>query len=805
MVKTRGRKILGDILARRGRSLMVILSIMIGVFGVATMLSITDLLNRQLKEDIKTEQISHTQIYVISGGESITAAENRAYLENLKTLPGVVDVEGQAVYRVDWQHDNEQKYGVMFAFSEPFEDADLQTISRLIDGRYPKTGEIAVEPRFAEANNLEIGDKLRFPNTGNEEWEIVGIVLHPYYAEFPSNQTSILVDERIFANYEDAHRIVGFTGLSVIQVRYESTAQSREGLNELVDAIGRKTPYLVYYTYQDDPEDNFLMSVMADMTGAMDGLGIVSMIVSGFLVTNVMNTVIVEQRRQIGAMKSLGASFGDNFRIYAGIALVYGVIGTALGLLLAVPAAASAARPVANWAAAYIEGYKISPVGLGVGAVMGLLVPILATLLPLWQASRISILDAVTDLGISSDWGTSRLSRIMGRLPLPLPVLQASNNIIKKKERLALTILTLTAAVAAFMGATAVSGSLNSFGSQMIGIHNYEIRVTPQRASDYEQMVTLVSEKIEDAEAVYPGLDVLVQVPGFSSRTPLREGSNQVTIAGFDPATPTYNFDLLEGTGWSEDPTRRGIIISRPLADSIAKHVGDTLSFIVNDREHSYEIIGIDSYVFEGIFMDWRELAHIAGYVDDAGQPQISAVYITLEGDATVAGVDDEIEKITTLLNANEIHATFFNQPRSAEVLTEQVSVLGIIFQMMSLVMAAVSAIGLLAALSMAVLERQKEIGVMRSVGASSRTVMSQFMLEGIWIGLLAWMAAIPLGILMGQSFLGILPLDYMVLDFPPQLVALGLGGVMIVVTLASLWPSLMASRKTVSEILRYQ
>lgn len=203
--------------------------------------------------------------------------------------------------------------------------------------------------------------------------------------------------------------------------------------------------------------------------------------------------------------------------------------------------------------------------------------------------------------------------------------------------------------------------------------------------------------------------------------------------------------------------------------------------------------------------MDWRELARVAGYMDESGQPQVSTVYVDLKGDPSVDAVDDKIDDITTLLSANEIQATFFNQPRSAEVLTEQVSVLGIIFQMMSLVMAAVSAIGLLAALSMAVLERQKEIGVMRSVGAQSHTVMGQFMLEGILIGILAWVAAIPLGIVMGQGFLGILPLDYMELDFPPQLVALGLVGVMIVVTLASLWPSLVASRKTVAEILRYQ
>lgn len=805
MFKTRSKKIFRDMLARKGRSLMVILSITIGVFGVATMLSITDLLNRQLKEDIKNEQISHTKVYVISGAESVTAEENLAYLNNLKTLPGVVDVEGQAVYPVTFQHKDKQDDAVMLAFSEPFGEGRLETISRIVKGRYPGAGEIAVEPRFAEANDLEIGDTLRFPNTGETEWEIVGILLHPYYTEFPSTQTSVLVADRLFANYADAQRIVGFTGLSAIHVRYENTAQSKDGMSDLVAAVSRETPYMPYFTYQDVPEDNFVSNIMADITASMDMLGIIAMVVSGFLVTNVMNSVVLEQRRQIGAMKSLGATLRDNFHIYAGMAFAYGIIGTGLGLLLAAPIAANTARPVASWVSAYIEGYKLSPLGLGIGAVMGLVIPVLAALIPVWRSTRISILEAVTDFGLSSDWGKSWLARQLGQLPLPMTILQAIRNIWHKKGRLTLTILTLTAAVSAFMGARAVSASLDTFIGNMVNIHDYDIRLTPQRASDYERLTALVHEQMDGVAAVYPGLDVTVSIPGFVSKTPMKEGSNQVTVAGFDPATPTYDFDFVDGLGWQNDPTQTGVVVSRPLADALNKTVGDTLTFSVNDREYQYEILGIDTYIFEAIFMDWHELAQIAGYVDEAGLPMVSTVYIVLEGDPSIDRVDDKIDEMTALLSANGIQGTYFNQPQAAKVQSEQAGVLGIIFQMMSFVMAAVGAIGLMAALSMAVFERQKEIGVMRSVGARSRTVMGQFMLEGILIGLLAWVVAIPISIWMGQGLLTLIPSDYLDLNYPPQLVGLGLAGVLIVVVLASLGPSLMASRKTVANILRYQ
>ncbi|NDJ78744.1 MAG: hypothetical protein GYB65_21040 [Chloroflexi bacterium] len=231
MFKTRSRKIIRDIMARKGRSILVILSIMIGVFGVTTMTSITDLVNRQLDKDIRSDQISHTKVNVISGETAISRADNRAYLGALQTElapSGVIDIEGQAIFPVVWQHGDQQANAVMFSFSEPFGEGNLETVSRIVKGRYPEPGqsEIAVEPRFAEVNNLALGDTLCFPNTGNEEWEIVGFLLHPYFTELAETQMMVQVEDRILANYEDAQRIIGFSGLSAIHVRYETTPQS---------------------------------------------------------------------------------------------------------------------------------------------------------------------------------------------------------------------------------------------------------------------------------------------------------------------------------------------------------------------------------------------------------------------------------------------------------------------------------------------------------------------------------------------------------------------------------------------------
>jgi len=105
----------------------------------------------------------------------------------------------------------------------------------------------------------------------------------------------------------------------------------------------------------------------------------------------------------------------------------------------------------------------------------------------------------------------------------------------------------------------------------------------------------------------------------------------------------------------------------------------------------------------------------------------------------------------------------------------------------------------------MSVFERQKEIGVMRSIGASSRTVAGQFLVEGILVGLAAWIIGAPLSYLLSKGLVAMLPFDIQNISYAPISLLVGLVGIVIIAAVASLWPSIRAARKTVSEIIRYQ
>jgi len=127
----------------------------------------------------------------------------------------------------------------------------------------------------------------------------------------------------------------------------------------------------------------------------------------------------------------------------------------------------------------------------------------------------------------------------------------------------------------------------------------------------------------------------------------------------------------------------------------------------------------------------------------------------------------------------------------------------------MAILLAVVGAIGLMGTMSLNVLERTREIGVMRAIGASNGAILQIVIVEGVLIGLLSWMIgtliAYPLSrVLSDQVGTSILqaPLSY---TFSTGGTITWLVTVLLLSALASFFPARSASRVTVREVLAYE
>ncbi|NDJ79227.1 MAG: FtsX-like permease family protein [Chloroflexi bacterium] len=869
MIKTRGRKIIRDILARRGRTALVSISIMVGVFGAVTLISTNDLLLSQIKEDVQSDEIAMARVFVaVPSSDTVITLEDN--LQMLATLGdpeqnlGVTAVQGQMVAPVSWRTPEEAasdtrfkdayllaylsplsegETGVRVATDDysPLEDVQIEPM-QLHDGGWPAPGEIVVERRFAEENDLEAGDFLTFQPFAAEdaevqEWRISGLVFHPYWVEGTSGTAEAVT--RIYANFEDAETIVGSSALSTFYLRYRSTERAEAQVDELEALIRNtkletesgiegetiaQTKYTPMGTWLDDPDNYFLIGEVEEITNVLDILAYVALIVSGFLVTNVVNTIVVEQKRQIGVLKSIGATRLDNFAIYAGIAILYGIIGTIPGVILGVIAGSAMAQAVGPLADTLIEGFNVSLLAVVIGAVMGILVPVVAALIPVFNGTRVTIMDAMTDLGIASNWGQGRLARWIKALPLPTNIRQAFSNVVQKQGRLALTVITLTLATAAFMGVFAMFNSLTNEINALYDTFKFEISISPTQAQSFDEVRALIVgegettdgealEPIAGVKAVHPGVNFGVEVFKVGNTAlDIQPNTVEVGAIGFDTTTASdaaiFQMEYTDGSGWNPDDPTAGVVLTKPAMTLLDAEVGDMVGITAGGVEREYEVVGVINYPFELALMQWEELATLAGFVDNSDNPQPTTLFVQLEdSDAAASEVDDVIDAISRRLRSEYgITAEYGNQVQEQEDQTQQFLVFGMIFQITSGVMAAVGAIGLLTTLSMAVFERQKEIGVMRSIGARSSTIISQFLTEGLLIGVIAWIIAVPLSYLLGIALMNSLGFDDLIeFTYQPWILLLGLAGMLIVAMIASLWPAIAASRKTVSDILRYQ
>jgi ABC-type antimicrobial peptide transport system permease subunit len=929
MIKTRGRKIIRDIWSRKGRTLLVSASIFIGVLGVVTLFTVRDLTLRQLNEDIREDRLTMIDVFVSAPSDA--AIDDDAYLatlnrknetgQALRTLEGIELVEGQAYYPITFKQPDNGVFveGELRTYATLLQNVQLEPM-RLIEGSvWPTAGQrqVALEKRMAEQYGFEVGDEIVFratstEGTREETFTVSGLVIHPY--SYPrstvTNGLGFGPKDGIYAQYEDARFLLDFAGLNIFAARYETFDLAERHFETFQNAIGETTPYVPYYAILEDPANAEQMRNAETIINVLSMLAMVTMIVSGFLVVNMINTIMVEQKNQIGVMKSIGASGRDNFLIYTGNALVYGVIGTLPALIIGVILGYRLALVVAPLMDVLIEDFGWSPSSVLIGALLGLIVPGLAAVIPVYRGIQVSIIEAMIDQGIGTAYGQGWLARRIGTLPLPISIRQAVSNVFQNRGRLVLTVTTLTLALAAFMGVIAVGILFNTEIQNVFDRLGYQIMVIPSEIQDFAEMKETI-EGVEGVSAVAPGALASVQVEGgYVNPFTL---NNQVTAIALDPAASVFNFNYKDGEGWSKDPTRDGVVITSTMASQLGVSAGDDMTFVVGGNRITQEVIGIDAAIFDSLYLEWTQLATLAGLSQGVPQPNQYTVEATLAGHAeaviavgldvpaimfflpeglesksvlitqaladaeelavgetlnlaigdytgshpiagivqmppqfesasqeailfafkdlvTLTGVSlegepapngyfvtmakddpstDEVDAVMervkqTLLDRGTT-GQFQNQLAQAELFTELISQFFSILLIAAALIAAVGTVGLLTTLAISVFERQKEIGVMRSIGAGSTTIATQFLTEGVIVSLTAWVLAIPLSYVIALGLIASFEMESIDFNYPLSALLIGLVGTLVLATLASLGPSLTAARKTVSDILRYQ
>lgn len=190
-----------------------------------------------------------------------------------------------------------------------------------------------------------------------------------------------------------------------------------------------------------------------------------ALILSGFLVINVITALLTQQTRQIGVMKAVGARPIQIAELYLRMVICFG-LGA---LLLAIPMGALGARTFSDFVAAQLNfdlgGPSIQPVALGLQLAVGIITPIAAAFFPIVHTVQRTVREALSDAGVEGAQPShsplaQRFNALQQHLPLSRPARLSLRNTFRRRGRLIRTLIPLILGGALFMSVLSVRASL---------------------------------------------------------------------------------------------------------------------------------------------------------------------------------------------------------------------------------------------------------------------------------------------------------------------------------------------------------
>jgi putative ABC transport system permease protein len=493
------------------------------------------------------------------------------------------------------------------------------------------------------------------------------------------------------------------------------------------------------------PVDSFIQPLIL----LLGVIGFFALLLSGFLVINTIGALLTQQTRQIGVMKSIGARSRDIVGMYLVTVLAFGI----LSLFVSVPLGVLGAWGLSNFFAGLfnfdITSVSVPPMVLALQVTAGLLVPLLAALAPVLTGTRITVREAISGYGLGKGrFGKGRIDRLIERVRfMSRPMLLALRNTFRRKGRLALTLSTLTIAGVIFMAVMSVRESLNLTLEDIFAYYDYDVGVTMSRP--YRTAV------LDEALRV-PGVVGVEYWSSYGAQRLLaddRVSTNSFSILSLPAQTEIFKPKMQAGRWLMPEDEPAVVVNTEFLKKEPDVKLGDQIRIKVAGKKTTLRVIGIADILFDqpSVYVNQPYFSRVVGEVGTSSQAQVLTEHHDGASQAQVAKVIEERFKRQGLELASTQTLTQLHANSSVGI-----NLIVVFLLIMAVLLAVVGGLGLMGTMSINVLERTREIGVMRAIGATDAAVLRIVMVEGILIGMLSWfigaLLALPMSKLMNDG-----------------------------------------------------
>ena len=189
------------------------------------------------------------------------------------------------------------------------------------------------------------------------------------------------------------------------------------------------------YLLFGSPGEHTVNDILQPLLLILTGLGGLALVLSGFLVVNVISAILAQQTRQIGIMKAIGARRSQLMTLYFGMVLMYGLLALLVGLPLGAAGAWLFSTYMANFFNFDLSGFNYPVSVLVIQIAIGLLIPVGVAVVPILNGTRITVREAVSDYGLgAAQLGASLIDRLLQRIRgLSRPLMLSLRNTFRRK------------------------------------------------------------------------------------------------------------------------------------------------------------------------------------------------------------------------------------------------------------------------------------------------------------------------------------------------------------------------------------
>ena len=795
-IKPRWRKVLVDFWENKARLALVIASIFVGVYAVGMI---------QVTQTILPANLEATYEGSTPANITITTDEfDQSFMDLISRIPGVDLVDGRKSITVRARIlGDEQWENLKLIAVDESQNLEIKTLT-LQAGRFPsEEGDLLLLSEALNDFAVEPGDtmEIQLQDDTTRSVNVSGIV-KDYTAgvENTMNRRVAFIDSRDLAYFHSS------SSMDTLYISVEGDTNDLAFIEEIAALVQDKVEDTGRFIYNmrvqpsnQHPYGNYIEAVSV----ILNFVGILIVILGSFLVINTMNAIISEHTRQIGVMKLIGAQSRDIIKMYTVLVLLFGLVA----FVAAVPASSYSAYLLSNRIAIILNGklqnttcFPIVPSAIIIQAVIAFIVPISAAIVPIIQGAKTSVQHALHSNLIQTKTEDSRLERWLEKIKEIKGIfLLVLRNTFRRKGRLALTLITLSLGGSIFIGVFNVRAMLDEHINALANYCSADVFLTFNRTYPIDEIIPIAEQ-----------IDGVTYVEGWQTITALLETdeqSEEVLIEA--PPDDSQLLGALVQTGrWVRTDEDHTIVVNENFYQNFPDlQPGDTLTLKVGGKDELFTVVGI--YNFTG-------LSDKRAYINYATATQLSGTWSRTNSYRFVTE-DHSLQSILEM--EDTVNETFrelgydVNTVASLQVIIdesgEKINLVINLLLILAILTGLVGSIGLSGTLSLNVLERTSEIGILRAVGAHDKVIKKLVIYEGLVTGLVSYiigaLVSFPVSYLLGNMVNQAIFRSEAVLTISLSGFLIWLALVVLMSIVASLIPARNATKLTIREVLAYE